>query len=278
MIDVEELREALQTRPAEPWPELDIQQIMTTGRRLRRRRQLRTGVITGAGLSAVLIAGMMVSQTGGRTSADLAAGPALTSGSAPQATANIQVTTTADPPTVSPADRAPTVGSTPLRGQPAATLAPSKPLGDVVFLKNPKDTAQALYMVAADPDVAGVDHGLVFGRSKKGELIDQVQIQALDASERTQSFRAFYRASLKDPAMPSFGYYTGPATSIYATGRLNKRVPAKQIQWSQDPGTVIFWFEAGELASIPDLTSLTATNSDGTLVSIKLANLGISRP
>jgi hypothetical protein len=63
MTDLEELREALHTRPDEPLPELDIRQIMVAGTRLRRRQRVRTGVISLTVL-AVLVGGMALSQIG----------------------------------------------------------------------------------------------------------------------------------------------------------------------------------------------------------------------
>ena len=63
MTDLEELREALHTRPDEPLPELDIRQIMVAGTRLRRRQRVRTGVISLTVL-AVLVGGTALSQIG----------------------------------------------------------------------------------------------------------------------------------------------------------------------------------------------------------------------
>lgn len=60
MIDLEDVRAALHERPGHPLPELDIAQIMVTGRKIRRQRRLRqTGaLLAGATLSTVLVASL----------------------------------------------------------------------------------------------------------------------------------------------------------------------------------------------------------------------------
>lgn len=257
MTDLDYLREALHARPTDPLPELDLGLIMVAGGRLRRRRRLRAVLTSGATLSVLLAVGSLIGYAGNQARIEIAATPSALPA-----------------PSAVPITSAPKLWSTP---RPTfVTPAGAKPLGEVVTT-NGKSGSPVLYMVA--PDAArypGVDRALVSGRWQDDKLIGEIQVATTRATGKARGFRVFHRAAPGERPGPSFGYYIGSVVSIYAIDSQGKHTTAKQVQWSGDPGVVIFWFNGGDLDSAQSVKSLSALNSDGTHVTVAWSNLGKS--
>ena len=276
MTDVDDLRVALQARPAEPWPELDVQQIMVAGGRIRRRRRVRTGVISVGAVSAFLVAGVTIGHGGNKAQVEIAAVPNTvpTPAAAPTAVPvpSIRIASTAASQPKSSNGHSPT--EMPSASAPTPLPPQDRSVGTVISTGYDQDRSQVLYMVSFhDPKFSGVSLALVSGQAQRGRLVGQVRVNP-DGPSKSPGFCVFHRAPSGTQMMPSFGYYLGPATSIYATDRLNRSVVAKQAQWSKNPDVVVFWFNPGDLDSAQGLKTLTAQNSDGSRISVAWANLG----
>jgi hypothetical protein len=289
MTDVEELRAALHARPAEPLPELDIGQIMKDGGRLRRRRRVRTGVVSAAVLSA-LVGGMALSQVGSRQAIEVAASQAP---NGPSAAAPMLPPT----PNESPGRGLPTTAGS-AEALPTATIAPSNSptsspgvtstnrppaspgppadvaLGKVIPVESQSLGSQVLYMTQrAGPTPSGTTttYTLVSGRQVKGRLSGQYQVRATIAKT---GFQAFHPVPGSSAAGPAFGYYRGSVAAISVTDQNGVTIPARRTTWSSDPSVVIFWFTPEDLTADLGGSTVTAKNTDGTVASIPWQDLG----
>jgi hypothetical protein len=191
-----DLRAALHDPAAVTIGTLDLDHVMTTGRRVRRRRRL-LGAATVAAVAAVAVL----------------AGGVWTGGRRPEP-GNRTGAVTAGPTTLDPASVATALGDTIPAGD------------DLVFFVAAVDT----------PTLPGITFGVMAGhRDASGNLRGDVFTNEVDRPERASGFHAFSPAKgLSGREVPAFGYFVGPAARVYAVVG-GRRVEATLARWSRDP-------------------------------------------
>ncbi|GIF66391.1 hypothetical protein Ais01nite_44260 [Asanoa ishikariensis] len=223
MSELQRLRDAM--RVTEQPSTLDLAAIMRDGRRLRQRRRIgRTG---GATLAASLVAAVAVVAVGRD-----------------------------GPPVVEHHPRPAAVAPT-----PTATSESRKPVGAVVDTGIHYGAEQRVYyFVAVDvPGLPKVTIGLAGGRRlPSGALTTDYLVNDVEGTDRSAGFHEIGRdESGATPAVPTFGYFVGPAQRIVGTVD-GRNVKAQLARWSEDPQVVIFWFDPAELAPGVPLDGIVA--------------------
>src|SRR4051794_3748364 len=99
MIELEELRAALHDRQLRPLPELDLAAVMGAGRRMRRHRRVRVGVISVLAAASLLGVTVVVGHASHQTQIEIATTPrphpSLTSRPTPSADSSLGPSPTA---------------------------------------------------------------------------------------------------------------------------------------------------------------------------------------
>ncbi|WP_020674240.1 hypothetical protein [Amycolatopsis nigrescens] len=207
MTDLETLRAALRTPPAEDLGTVDVRRVMATGRRIRFRRRLLAGGGVAGLTAVVLFAVFSLGQLAQVTPAP----------PDPQITA-------AQPP-------------------PRPALAP---LGAVVPTGIKTSGGELVFYVTAvrAAELPDVHFGLVSGyRDATGRIEPGILNNETAGSDRSPGFHHLWGGNYDSGGyLPVHGYYAGPAASITAQVG-GKVVQAKQARWSEDPSIVIFWFD-----------------------------------
>lgn len=228
MNDLETFRAALQAPTETAHDALDIDRIMQQGGRLRRRRRLLTGA---AGVTTALVL-----VTGG-----VQVGRAF----APPAPPAPGISVAA--PAQSPGDRS------------------GEYVGDVVRTGVQVGERELVLGVVPidDPKLPEVNYGVMAGvRALGGGLTSRYLSSESEGPWRAPGFHAVSGATnIEGDDIPTFGYYVGPATKI--TAGKGKKVTARQVQWSEDPLVVLFWFDPADVPEDFQATSLTAYDKDG---------------
>ena len=226
MKDLDNLKTALQTPPPEGFAALDTGAIISAGKRIRRRRRVRSG----AGLVAVAAAVVLV--VTGVNSFKTAETPVATGG--PSLTTSAPPLTTRDP-----------------------SQEPRVPLGDVIATGIlDKLGERVFYLVKVDaPELPDTRFGLMAGhRAADGTLSGELMSNEFQGSDRRPGFHAIDGGELVgDQFMPVSGYYAGPVEKITSTVH-GKPVEARLASWSEDPSIVVFWFTEED---VPSSTLLT---------------------
>jgi hypothetical protein len=189
MNDLDDLKAAL-TEPPDFTPRpLDLEAVMTTGGRIRRRRRLAVGATAGLAVVALLVGGNVLAH---RTTPDGRGGQPV-----------------AAQPDAKQPDTTPPVISTGL------------PAGSGEWVLYPKPIREA-----AIPDIT---FGLMLGVAVEGnELVDAVMSNETEGSDKAPGFHAVQkRMEIDQGVTPTFGYYVGPAAKITAEVR-GKTVTASQ--------------------------------------------------
>jgi hypothetical protein len=140
-------------------------------------------------------------------------------------------------------------------GEPVAPA----PIGEIVDTGLPAaDGRYVLYAVPVDlAELAETTFGVMLGRRlPDGTLTADVTSNEVEGPDRAPGFHAVQGPVEK--AMPTFGYYAGPAARITATAG-KRTVTAQRAVWSEDPRVVLFWFRPAE----QPLTGLTAYDRAG---------------
>jgi hypothetical protein len=233
MTDLDNLRTALRTPPPEECGALDIERIMSAGKRIRRRRRVQGG----AGIVAVAAAVVLVVAGADRLKTDT-----------PAAVGGPSLTTSA----------------------PVATLDPSQeaqvPLGDVIStgIRDPLGE-RVFYVVKVNLPVELPDthFGLMAGhRTADGQLTSEQMSNEVTGSDRRPGFHVLDGGDLvRGQFLPVSGYYVGPAEKITTTVHGNT-VEARLAKWSEDPSIVVFWFTQEDVPSSVALTPPLAFGKD----------------
>ncbi|SDX18580.1 hypothetical protein SAMN05421504_102588 [Amycolatopsis xylanica] len=209
MNDLEALRTALNEAPPEGLA-LDTAAVLTSGKRLRRRRQLLhgTGVVGVAAAVAAVVLG----------SGMLRAVPPP--GNAPIAAPSTSLS-------IAPQGREPYGDVIPTGLKVAG--------GELVYYAVRVDEPQAL------PDTHfGVMTGI---RSADGKLKDLMIVNGTSGSDRKPGFRELDGGEqVNGQFVPVFGYFVGPVAKIVTTAH-GKEVQASLAKWSVDPTVTVFWFD-----------------------------------
>ncbi|SBT38678.1 hypothetical protein [Micromonospora auratinigra] len=240
MNEAEQLRRAMRTTEVTSQGVLDLAAVMRDGRQLRQRRRL-----AGAGAAALATA--------------VIAGVAL----------GVQV---AHPPgpELTPAPAATTTTT-----RPAATASPSestpqpRPVGAVVASGIWYGSEERVfYVVPVEvPRQPHVTIGLVAGRrAADGRLTSDFVVNDTEGNDRRPGFHQIgydqpgpIRTS---PAVPTFGYFVGPAKRIVGTAA-GREVEARLVRWSRDGQVVIFWFDPAQLRPGTSLDGIAAVDAHG---------------
>ena len=112
----------------------------------------------------------------------------------------------------------------------------------------------------------GTTFGIMAGlRDASGVLTPEVEANETSGSGTAPGFHAVEApASVGSPAVaiPEFGYYAGPATSITALDH-GRVIHADLARWSVNPRIVVFWFLPPAAPAGATLTSLAAYDAAG---------------
>jgi hypothetical protein len=213
MTDLETFRTALRGPDDGRPPALD--DIMTAGRKLRRKRRLMT---------ATLVAAVLVAATGSAVAVWPSQGPA-------------PVQAAVWPPGPSNVD-----GSW---GEAVDTGIVQKNRGIVVTAFHNDNPAYPAIKFGVRACAAAADDRL----APCTNTFDDV------APDNSPGFHSIELPTIIDGFdFPMYGYYVGPAATITVKSR-GKVVTAKTATWSENPGVVLFWFPLDQVFLKPDKTS-----------------------
>ncbi|BFU43569.1 hypothetical protein [Krasilnikovia sp. MM14-A1004] len=224
MTDLDDLRDALQSPPGFAPRVLNLDQVMASGGRLRRRRRVAVGAASALAVGVLLVGGGQVAR--------LAGGPP----SAP-----------AGPAGVATAPNSHVLGEV----MPTGVKADA---AEWVLYAQPVEV----------PGQSGVHFGFQLGRrSADGSLRDEVMTNDVDGSDRSPGFHAVQRAMTIDAGTTlTFGYYVGAPATI--TARADGRtVIAERAVWSEDSSVTVFWFRPRDVTPSTKLSRLTAKDAQG---------------
>jgi len=243
MSEFDRLRHAMRVTER-PGVALDLTVVLREGRRLRTRRRVAGAATLAAGLTAV--------------------GALVAVGIQP-----------GDPPTV---ERPPpvVVAPPPVAASPTAPGSPEpmtpttmardipKPLGLVVDSGVRHGAEQRVFYVVQVrvPGQPRVSIGLAAGRrAPDGTLTTDILVNDVEGADRSAGFHQIgYDERGADAAVPTFGYFVGPAQHI--TGTVGGRqVNARLARWSVDKQVVIFWFDPADLAPGDRLDGIVARDA-----------------
>ena len=249
MTDLDTLRRAMRADDVRCAADLDLPTIMAEGRRLRIRRRLAYGF--GGMLSAATVAAVALSALGGPAGhpvAPLAATPRRG--------------------TVSPVQTAPATPS------PGVT-APATPSPGVSPVGRPVRTglivggsARVLFFTAVDlPETPTVTIGINAGRLDAGGVLrSDSMVNDVRGFDRSPGFHQIGYDQSGDPAaagaVPTFGYFVGPAVAIVGVAA-GRKSTARIASWSVDSKVKIFWFDPAALRPGLPLDGITAYDHDG---------------
>ncbi|MGV9212988.1 hypothetical protein ACTFTM_14115 [Micromonospora sp. RB23] len=246
MSELDRLREAMRATER-PDAVLDLARVMRDGRRLRTRRKVTGAAAATLAAGLVAVTAVTVDPGGSRE-------PALTDPASPVAVAS------------SPAGVAPTSNEpTPPPANPRGVPDP-KPLGQVVDSGTVHGTDRRVYFFVAVtiPGAPKVTIGLAAGRrAPDGTVRTDILVNDVDGTDRSPGFHQIgYDESESVFAVPTFGYFVGPAARIIGTVD-GRQVDATVRRWSLDKQVVIFWFDPTTLAPGKRLDGIVAHDGAG---------------
>ena len=244
MIELDELKNAMDTTPDFEPVQLDLAQIMTAGGRVRRRR-LAVGVLSGAAVVALLVGGAQLMTAGGTAR-------------------NGTIDAAADPQPSGPQPSGPV---------PSA-INSSAPgiLGWVTKTGKFVDGRQwIIYVETVDPDRINENMTLVLGRTKTGYINDftkDIVSYEPGGGRMAPGFHAVRAGTvLNGRTTPTFGYYAGEPDKITArNSQTGKTVSAHLEVWTGFAPTEqarVFWFDFVTGQPPATLTDLTAYDRSG---------------
>ncbi|GAB1693248.1 hypothetical protein [Krasilnikovia sp. M28-CT-15] len=225
MTDLDDLRDALQSPPGFAPRVIDLDQVMATGGRLRRRRRLTVGAASAFAVGVLLIGGSQVARLAG------------------------------GPPSRAPDNPAQVVNAP--DGHVLGTVMPTgvkAGAAEWVIYAQPVEV----------PGQSGIHFGFQLGRrSTDGSLRAGVMANDVEGSDRTPGFHSVTSAMTIDAGTTlAFGYYVGsPATITARAG--GRMVTAGMAAWSEDPSVTVFWFRPRDVTPDTKLTRLTAKDAQG---------------
>jgi len=223
MTDLEpEVRETLSAPPDYAPRNLDLNQIMVAGVRLRRRRKIVTIGAAAVAVVALFVGGAQLRQA------------------TPQPV---------NPPaaTVAPSTPAPKISDNgnELKG----------PLGDVIATGIRTNNQLELVIFGVSGKTVGVENTYAFAigeRLASGDVTEWASINEDPAVAKNTApgFHATQHAVEMDggDVMPAFGYYVGNPAKITAKYQ-NRTVTAKTAVWSYDRSVTVFWFDLADAPS-----------------------------
>ncbi|MET8369499.1 hypothetical protein ACPXB1_14340 [Micromonospora sp. DT68] len=244
MSEFDRLRHAMRVTER-PGVALDLTAVLREGRRLRTRRRLAGAATLAAGLTAVAAVVAVGIRPGDPPSVER---PPPVAVAPPPVAAS---PTTPDSPE-------PTTPTTMARDIP-------KPLGHVVDSGIRHGVEQRVFYVVQVrvPGQPGVSIGLAAGRrAPDGRLTTDILVNDVEGADRGPGFHQIgYDERGAGAAVPTFGYFVGPAQQI--TGTVNGRqVSARLARWSADKQVVIFWFDPADLAPGDRLDGIVARDAE----------------
>ncbi|GAB1641923.1 hypothetical protein [Krasilnikovia sp. MM14-A1259] len=236
MTDLDDLRDALASPPGFTPRVLDLDQVMASGGRLRRRRRLAVGAASALAVGALLVGGSQVARLAG------------------------------DAPRV-PANPTQIVGAPDgrVRGDVVPTGVKTGNAEWVIYAQPVEIQGQP-----------GIHFGFQLGRrTPDGNLTTGVMTNDVEGSDRTPGFHAVQGAMEADGRTTlAFGYYVGSPATI--TGRAGGRtVTAHRAVWSEDPSVTVFWFTPHDVAPRAKLDDLTAKDARGEILPKGNASVGV---
>jgi hypothetical protein len=231
MSDLDALRRALQAPPDEPFGPVDIDKIMSTGKRIRRRRR----AVIGAG-AVLATAAVLVGVT----------------------------TFTLQPPAQVPPAQQTTL---PTVTEPVAAPPKAQPFGEVIRTGVMQGDEELVFYFFAinSADLPMVHFGIAAGRmSSSGYLRGGIANNDFhnENGDRAGFHHIMGGSDDTGTFTPAFGYYVGPAARIESRV-LGKTVRANVTPWSEDPNVKLFWFTEGVVPDAELLGRPTAYDSMG---------------
>ncbi|MGC4771812.1 hypothetical protein ACLQ25_22945 [Micromonospora sp. DT44] len=246
MSELDRLRDAMRATER-PDAVIDLARVMRDGRRLRTRRRVTGAAAATLAAGLVAVTGVTVDPSGSRD-------PAPTEPAPPVAVASPSVG-------VAPTSDGPTPPPTKARGVPGP-----KPLGQVIDTGIRHGVERRVYYVVAVtvPGVPKVTIGLAAGRrAPDGSVSADILVNDVEGADRSPGFHQIgYDESASTPAVPTFGYFVGPAERITGTAG-GRQVEAAVARWSLDKQVAIFWFDPATLAPGVRLDGIVARDSAG---------------
>lgn len=237
MTDLDALRRAMRTPPAEGFGEPDLDAIMSAGGRIRRRRRLLVGggVVT---MTAILLVGVSLAGQ------QLHRGPEVAQSASTMATAAPTPLTTSLPEP----DRKP-------------------PLGDLIPTGvHDKLGELTLYFYAIDDStMPNVGFGIsVAHRTPSGDVVALTSSSDFVNSERPgfHYIQGGLHSHGSGVFIPAFGYYVGPADRIEAEVD-GRTVRARVVPWSHDSSVKAFWFTQDLVPNASLMSVPTAFDAQG---------------
>jgi hypothetical protein len=152
---------------------------------------------------------------------------------------------------------------------PAPALSSVSPsvhaVGAVVSTGLMSDGSERVYFFSSihEPSLPRVTIGLNAGlRSPDGTLTGDLLVNDVQGSDRSPGFHQIGYDQGSGKAIPTFGYFVGPAATIQArTGP--EELLAHVAGWSVDPNVKIFWFDPAALPPGLLLDGILAFDSHG---------------
>ncbi|HWS33682.1 MAG TPA: hypothetical protein VN408_13190 [Actinoplanes sp.] len=248
MTHLDELKDAMHSPPDFLPAPLDLQQVMTSGGRLRRRRRFAVAGASALTVAALLIGGSQLAGVGGRADSNPVAAP-----SAPLPSAGDS----------SKPEPVPSAGNSSAPGI----------IGTIVETgRQAEDRRWILYMETSDPHHLDRSLTLILGRTTTGFIDDfDPEITASDPGDGrlAPGFHAVRGGlQLAGRSTPTFGYYVGDAARITARDSATGRtVEAERAPWSSYGGETeaqIFWFDFTEGQTPARFTDISAYDAAGT--------------
>ncbi|MEV4215229.1 hypothetical protein [Micromonospora sp. NPDC049662] len=250
MSELDRLRDAMRATER-PDAVIDLARVMRDGRRLRTRRRVTGAAAATLAAGLVAVTAVTVDPSGSRDPAP--AGPA-----SPVAVAS-------PPAGVTPTAAAMSDESTPPPTQARGVPHP-KPLGQVIDTGIGHGTDRRVYFFVAVtvPGAPRVTIGLAAGRrAVDGTVSTDILVNDVEGADRSLGFHQIgYDESASTPAVPTFGYFVGPAARIIGTVD-GRQVDATLARWSLDKQVVIFWFDPATLAPGERLDGIVARDGAG---------------
>ena len=212
MIDLDGLKDAMESPPDFTPRSLDLGPVMAAGGRLRRRRRLVSAAAGGVAVLVLLVGGAQIAQHTGW--------PAQPNG-----------------------------GGAKVAAQPSTMPTPEGGLlGDVIGtgLRTGTDEWVFYAQPVNDATIPETHFGIQLGRRlPSGAIVGAVMANEASGSDRSPGFHAVQSgARIEDRQTPTFGYYVGVITKITAKAG-GKTVTAKRALWSDDQTVTVFWFDPG---------------------------------
>ncbi|MFI5844636.1 hypothetical protein ACIA8K_33550 [Catenuloplanes sp. NPDC051500] len=256
MNELDRLRDDLHAEPDVPFGPPDLTAVMSTGRRIRRRRQVTAVAATGLAVAAVT---GLVFSLGSLSPTGVP--PAAPASAAPSASGTPSARPTPEPSVTGP--------STPgTRATPPSTVGPPPSVATQTVRTGVELTDGEFALVVEPsyiPDRPGIRFALTASVILANDVVEPViaagESDGFDVSPGFHS--AYQTTSVGRNRIPMFGYYAGAATRI--TGRTGD---GTTVEASMSPAKVdgdviiLYWFDPATAGTGP-ITGMVAYDENG---------------